>query len=451
MTRVRQDLPRTLTAAARALRRGDVRAIDLVDASLDAIAVHQPRTNAFTVVHADAARADARRADDERANGIDRGPLHGLPISLKDLIDVRGQVTSAGSRVLRDRVADADAPLVTRLREAGAIVIGRTNLHEFALGTTSDDSAFGPVRNPFDANRVAGGSSGGSAAAVATGMGLASIGTDTGGSIRIPAAACGIVGLKPTYGEVPTDGVIPLSPSFDHAGPLTVDVGDAAVLWAVLASRPEPRLDGPRPERLRLADLNGYFHAPVAPEIRNAYADALLALERAGVTWQRRTLPSAARIVEAYPNIVLFEAAKWHGPHLDRRGADYSPVVRTRLESGRSIPAQAYEAGQAFREVLRREVDAALEDCDALALPTLPLVAQAIGATDVTIDPALGDRTPVRAAMLKHTQPFNLTGHPAISLPLRTAGLPIGLQLVGRRGATPDLLAIAAACEKILG
>ena len=260
MTRVRHDLPRTLTAAARALRRGDV--------ARDRSRRREPRRHRRPPARAPTRSpsstrtpraAEARRADDERASGIDRGPLHGLPICLKDLIDVRGQVTTAGSRVLRDRVADADAPLVTRLREAGAIVIGRTNLHEFALGTTSEDSAFGPVRNPFDADRVAGGSSGGSAAAVATGMGLASIGTDTGGSIRIPAAACGIVGLKPTFGEVPTDGVIPLSPSFDHVGPLTVDVEDAAVLWAVLAGRPVPRLDGPRPERLRLADLNGYF------------------------------------------------------------------------------------------------------------------------------------------------------------------------------------------------
>jgi aspartyl-tRNA(Asn)/glutamyl-tRNA(Gln) amidotransferase subunit A len=446
---VSRDLPRSLTAAARALRHGDVRAIDLVNASLEAIDLHQPRTNAFTVVHADAARADAMRVDAERASGIDRGPLQGLPISLKDLIDVRGQVTSAGSRVLRDRIAGEDAPIVTRLREAGAVVIGRTNLHEFALGTTSDDSAFGPVRNPLDHERVAGGSSGGSAAAVATGMGLASIGTDTGGSIRIPAAACGIVGLKPGYGEVPTEGVIPLSPSFDHVGPLTVSVEDTAMLWAVLAARPTPRLDPP--ERIRLVELNDYFHAPVAPEVRDAFAKAMARLERAGAARERRDLPSATGIVGAYPNVVLYEAAAWHGPHLDSRGADYSPTVRTRLESGRSIPIEAYQAAQAFCDVLRREVDAALEGCDALALPTLPIIAQPIGATDITVDPALGDRTPVRAAMLKHTQPFNLTGHPAISLPLRTAGLPAGLQLVGRRGETPALLAIAAACEKILG
>jgi aspartyl-tRNA(Asn)/glutamyl-tRNA(Gln) amidotransferase subunit A len=440
-----------LTAAARRLRHGDVRAIDLVNASLDAIATHQPRTNAFTVVHADAARAEAMHADAERANGIDRGPLHGLPISLKDLIDVHGQVTSAGSRVLRDRVAAADAPVVTRLREAGAIVIGRTNLHEFALGTTSDDSAFGPVRNPADEHRVAGGSSGGSAAAVATGMGLASVGTDTGGSIRIPAAACGVVGLKPGYGEVPTEGVIPLSPSFDHVGPITVSVEDAALLWAVLAARPVPRLDAPSPSRLRLAELNDYFHAPVAADVRAAFADAAARLQRAGIAWSRRDLPSAAGIVTAYPNVVLFEAAAWHGPHLDSRSPDYSPTVRARLESGRSISREAYRAAQDFRGVLAQEVDAALDAADALVLPTLPIVAQAVGATEITIDPAAGDRTAVRAAMLKHTQPFNLTGHPAISLPIHVPGLPVGLQLVGRRGDTPGLLAIAAACEKILG
>ncbi len=402
-------------------------------------------------MHADQARAEARTADRELARGIDRGPLHGIPISLKDLIDVAGVVTTAGSRVLADRIAPADAPVVTRLREAGAVIIGRTNLHEFALGTTSEDSAFGPVRHPADPTRSAGGSSGGSAVAVALGMGLASIGSDTGGSIRIPAAACGVVGLKPSAGEVPTAGVIPLSTSFDHVGPLATSVADAAVVWAVLAGVTPAPLDLARPNGLRLLRLGGYFNAPIAPAVRTAFETALARLEAAGVEVRAGEIGGAASIPEAYVNTVLPEAAAWHARYLDTRGPLYTPTVRARLQSGRTIPAIAYLAARDVIDAIRRAVDAALASADALVLPTLPLLAPPQGATDVELDPATGDRLTVRGAMLKHTQPFNLSGHPAISLPIPVHGLPVGLQLVGPRNATARLLAIAAACEKILG
>src|SRR5262245_5474297 len=212
-----------------------ITSIDQVEESLAAIAQHGERTNAFIHVDADGARNAARAVDEERRRGIARGPLHGMPISIKDLVDIAGQPTSAASRVRTGHVADRDATVVTRLREAGAVIIGKTNLHEFALGPTNDASAWGPVRNPHDVSRVAGGSSGGSAAAVALGMGRASVGSDTGGSIRIPAAACGVVGLKPTLGEIPVDGVVPLSRTLDHVGPIARSVQDAALLWAVMA------------------------------------------------------------------------------------------------------------------------------------------------------------------------------------------------------------------------
>ena len=219
----------TIADAHAQLRSGRTTSVELVEASLLAIERDSARLNAFVRVWPDTARAAAREADAERGRGVDRGPLHGIPISLKDLIDVAGEVTTAGSKVLQDNVADRDATVVTRLRQAGAIFLGKTNLHEFALGTTSEDSAWGPVRHPRDSSRVAGGSSGGSAVAVALGMGLASIGSDTGGSIRIPSAACGVVGLKPSYGDVPTDGVTPLSVSLDHLGPIASSVQDAAL------------------------------------------------------------------------------------------------------------------------------------------------------------------------------------------------------------------------------
>src|SRR4051812_35015301 len=199
-------------------------ATERLEFALAAITQHNARTNAFILVDRDGARAAARALDDESARGIDRGPLHGMPISIKDLIDIAGQPTTAGSHVRDGHIAEKDAPIITRLRDAGAVLIGKTNIHEFALGPTSDESAFGPVLNPHDTTRVAGGSSGGSAAAVATGMGVASIGSDTGGSIRIPAAACGIVGLKPSIGEVPVDGVVPLSFTLDNVGPLAQSV-----------------------------------------------------------------------------------------------------------------------------------------------------------------------------------------------------------------------------------
>jgi aspartyl-tRNA(Asn)/glutamyl-tRNA(Gln) amidotransferase subunit A len=306
----------TLQGAGVAWRAGQIRAIDLVEQSLAAIDRDQPRTNAFIRVDADRARGDAVRADGERARGVDRGALHGLPISLKDLIDVAGEVTTAASRVLADRTATADAVVVTRLREAGAILIGKTNLHEFALGTTSEDSAFGAVHHPRDPDRSAGGSSGGSAVAVACGMGLASVGTDTGGSIRIPAAACGVVGLKPSVGDVPTDGVIPLSTSLDHVGPLTTTVADAAILWSVLAARPVPDLARATKRPLSLVRLRGYFDDPVAPDVQSAFTDALGALTGAGASIRDAELrpPPASRkptSTSCYPRARPGTASIW--------------------------------------------------------------------------------------------------------------------------------------------
>jgi aspartyl-tRNA(Asn)/glutamyl-tRNA(Gln) amidotransferase subunit A len=343
-----------------------------------------------------------------------------------------------------------DAPVVARLKQAGAILIGRTNLHEFALGTTSEDSAFGPVHHPRDPGRSAGGSSGGSAAAVATGMGLASIGTDTGGSVRIPAACCGLVGLKPTAGEVPTDGVVPLSTSLDHVGPIARTVQDAAWLLDVLADRP-PAIVEPSPASdFRLRRLTGYFAAPLESAVREAFDRAMAALEAAGVRIADGAVASAARISETYVNIVLPEAAAWHAWYLDTRGEAYTPLVRAGLESGRAISAVTYLHARDAQRVLTREVDAALDEVDALVLPTMPLVAPPLGATEVVLDHGTGATLAVRAAMLKHTQLFNLSGHPAITLPIGGTDWPVGLQLVGHRDRTARLLAIAAACEKII-
>jgi aspartyl-tRNA(Asn)/glutamyl-tRNA(Gln) amidotransferase subunit A len=440
----------TIASAAARLRRGETSAAALVDASLAAIAAHQARTNAFTTVHADRARDEARRADRELTDGVDRGPLHGIPVSIKDLIDEAGVVTTAGSTVLDDRVPGEDATVVRRLREAGAIIIGRTNLQQFAFGTTSDDSSFGPVRHPEDPERSSGGSSGGAAAAVVTGMGLAALGTDTGGSVRIPAAACGLVGLKPGAGEVPNDGVIPLSVTLDHVGPLVRSVQDAGWVCDVLAGRTPDRMV-PRPvDTLRFMRLTGYFEHPLDPGVRGAYEAALERLTSAGASLAPRELPATSGIAPGYDHIALPEAVVWHAPYLEARADRYSPTIRERILQGRAVSAVQYLEALAAAAALRHEVDALLEDADALLTPTLPIVAPPLGAIDVVVDPTIGTAMPARGVMLKHTQPFNLTGHPAITIPVPSGGLPVGLQLVGRRGGTAGLLAIAAACEGVL-
>jgi Asp-tRNA(Asn)/Glu-tRNA(Gln) amidotransferase A subunit family amidase len=445
---VPQIRERCIMAAIPSQRTSMSEATDLVDASFAAIAEHAARTNAFISIDETGARAAARAVDDERRRGIDRGPLHGMPISVKDLIDVAGQPTTAASKVRAGHVARRDATIVQRLRNAGAVLIGKTNLHEFALGTTSEESAYGPVRNPLDTSRSAGGSSGGSAAAVATGMGVASIGSDTGGSIRIPAAACGVVGLKPSLGEVPTDGVVPLSATFDHVGPIARSVADAALLWAVLAGRAVRRVEAPVASALTLGALGDYFTAMLASDVRTAFDSAIVQLRAAGVSIEPRMVQGTATIVDTYSNISLAEAAHWHAPTLDTRAADYQAPVRERLMKGRTISAVSYLEAREKREMLARAVDAALRGCSALVLPTLPIVAPILGAADVVMDS--GETLTVRAAMLRLTQLFNITGHPAISLPIATIGLPVGLQLVGRLDATEELLAVAMACETIL-
>jgi aspartyl-tRNA(Asn)/glutamyl-tRNA(Gln) amidotransferase subunit A len=438
----------TIATAGAKLRRGDTSATALVEESLAAIDRENPRVNAFISVQDSRARTFARAVDVERARGVDRGPLDGIPVSLKDLIDQQGIVTTAASTILDDRTPTADATAVVRLREAGAVVIGRTNLHQFAVGITNEDSSFGPVRNPSDLGRIAGGSSGGSAAAVATGMGFASVGTDTGGSIRIPAAACGVVGLKPSFGEVPTDGVIPMSPSLDHVGPLARTVQDAGWVCDVLAGRPPAGIAPAPAGALRLVRLAGYFDV-LDPYVRTSFDAAVTRLQERGARVTEAELEGADRIAPTYINLALPEAAAWHLPFLDSRADQYAPSVHARISQGRTISAVDYLAARAAAAALTVAVDRLLDVCDALILPTLPIPAPPLGTTDIVIDSSERGTMTIRAAMLRQTQLFNLTGHPAISIPVPASGLPVGFQLVGRRHATGRLLEIAAGCEAV--
>jgi len=440
----------TIVEFGRKLRAGETTAERVAEECLERIAADDRRLNAFIAVTADEARRQARDADRALAAGHDAGPLHGVPVSLKDLLDVRGMATTAASRVREGHIAAHDCPAVAHLRRAGAVFVGKTNLHEFAFGTTSEDSAFGPARNPHDPERSPGGSSGGSAASVAAGMALATVGTDTGGSIRIPAAACGVVGLKPTLGEVETGGVVPLSRTFDHVGPLAQSVADAWLMYAALAGRYAARLPAPAPRStLRIGVLRRYFCDRLDDEVRARFDEALERLAAAGARIDDVDIHHAGDIGPVYMHISIADAAAYHAVTLDSVPHRYTPNVRLRLEMGRYILAEDYARSLAGREVLTREVDAALADHDALILPTLPIPAPPIGAETV----AVGARQEaVRPMMLRLTQLFNVTGHPAISLPSgkTAAGLPCAVQLAGVRGETDALARVAMAVEEVL-
>jgi aspartyl-tRNA(Asn)/glutamyl-tRNA(Gln) amidotransferase subunit A len=434
-----------LTASTR-IREGSLTSVALAESCLARIEELNSDLNAFITVTREDALAAAREADRDLVHGRWRGPLHGIPISLKDLIDQQGVVTTAGSAA-HDRVpAAADAPVTALLRRAGAVLVGKTNLHEYAFGTTSDESAFGPVRHPADRELSPGGSSGGSAVAVAAGMSLASIGTDTGGSIRIPSAACGLVGLKPGFGEISCDGIVPLSHTLDHVGPIARTVADAAIVYRALAGLPEAPAQPRSPAGLRIGILREYFEDLLDTGVRSAIVNAQDRLEEAGASLADVRLPHAEAIAAIYLGIVFGEAAAIHGTALDARGDRYQPGVRLRLEAARFVLAEDYLRALRAREVTRAEIDAALAGCDVLIAPTLPIPAPPVGAQTVAID---GTPHPVRNVMLRLTQPFNLSGHPVVTLPcgVTPAGLPCGLQLIGRRGRTQALLDAALACE----
>jgi len=437
---------RKISDAASLLRTRTISATELVQDAL-VKADNRRDLNAFTLLMREQALADAAEADREIASGRYRGPLHGIPVTVKDLVDVRGTPTTAGSNVPAP-IAAADAPVVRRLREAGAIVFGKTNLHEFAFGTTSDETAFGAVHNPVDRTRSAGGSSGGSAAAVLTGIGFASVGTDTGGSIRIPAAACGIVGLKPTLGELPCTGVTALSSTLDHVGPLARSVADASLIFQAMKSS---RIHGIAPAggALTFGVPRQFFFDRLDPGVRECVDRAIARVIDAGYTVRDTTIAGAELTPDVYLHICLPEAACYHAASLSAHADRYSPGVRLRLEMGRYLLAEDYVRAMRLRADLTAAVDRALERCDALLLPTMPIPAPKLGATTVEVD---GVEAPVRATMLSRTQLFNITGHPAIALPAGKGpeGLPRSIQVVGHRGRTERLLDIAAALEEII-
>lgn len=439
----------TIAEVAPRLATGELKSEKLTEDCLSQIEALNPKLNAFITVTADEALTAARAADKDIAGGRYRGPLHGIPVSLKDLVDLKGVRTSAGSLVRKDHVATGDAIVTARLRDAGAVFVGKTNLHEFAFGTTTEDSGFGLARNPVDATRSPGGSSGGSAIAIATGMSLGTVGTDTGGSIRIPAAACGIVGLKPGWGEVSASGVVPLSRQLDHVGPLAACVADAWIQYNAML--PADQQASRAPERstvkgLRLGVPTGYLFDRLDADVERVVGAAIDRLRSAGATITEVAIPHATDMAAIYLHLVLGDAAEYHGRTLLSRPQDYTANVRLRLEMARYVLAEDYVRAVRGKAVIAHEVERALDGIDALVLPSLAIPAPPIGAATM---PVKGGPEAVRTLMLRCTQPFNLSGHPAISLPcgVTHAGLPVGLQLAGHKGRTTALVQAALAIE----
>jgi aspartyl-tRNA(Asn)/glutamyl-tRNA(Gln) amidotransferase subunit A len=457
--RLREDLcDQPLLDVAAKIRARQISPVDVTKSVLARIDALDATFNAFVTVLAEQALDDARDAEREILAGRYRGPLHGVPVSLKDLFATEGVRTTAGSRVLADHIPDHDATVVERLRMAAAIVVGKTNMLEFAYAAVHPD--YGPTRNPWDPARSSSGSSSGSAVAVATGMGYGSIGSDTGGSIRLPAAYCGIVGLKPTYGRVSRHGGIPVSWSADHFGPMTRTAGDAAALLGAIAGEdPRDPTSGRVPVPDYVAALGGglagkrigvserYLRHHVDPAVLEMVEQAIATLEGLGAAVEEISLPPPSEAVAALLAILMPEATVYHLPWLREQPESYSAAVRERLELGAVTPAVSYIQGQQAR---RRVIDAflaAMEPVDLLVTPTGPTAATLLEGDLTTSDEA---DPQILAALIHFCGPFNLTGLPAVSIPcgFTPGGLPVGMQLVGKPWQEGSILAAAHAYQQ---
>jgi aspartyl-tRNA(Asn)/glutamyl-tRNA(Gln) amidotransferase subunit A len=435
------------------VRRKEVSPVELARDCLDRIEKLNPTLNAFITVTAESAMAEARAAEAEILRGEWRGPLHGIPVALKDLIDLAGTRTTAGSGVFEHRVPTEDAEVVKRLRRAGAVILGKNNLHEFAYGGSSLVSFFGDVHNPRNTEHIAGGSSGGSAAAVAAGLCYAAIGTDTAGSIREPAALCGCVGIKPTYGRVSARGVIPLSWSLDHVGPLAATVGDAAVVLQAIAgydaldvcSVDVPVCDyvsalGEGTKSLRVGIPQAHFYDELDHEVRAAVDAAIVVIE---------TLVSDVRDVQfdvsSDRTVQAAESFAYHADHVARTPELYQPETLRRIRSGEKILAAEFILRRRGLDEARRRAHDFFAEVDLLVTPTMPIAAPAIA--DLRRDPEA--LRPAELTLLRNTRPFNVWGLPAISVPcgFTKGGLPIGLQIAGAHWREDLVLRLASAYE----
>ncbi len=440
------DLP----LLAHALRTRQISSREMIEDSLRKIQHLDPKLNAFITVTGDAALALAQKRDDELARGIDRGPLHGIPIALKDLIRTKGVRTTAGSKIFADYIPTRDAAIAAQLTDAGAVSIGKTGLHELAYGITSNNPHFGAIHNPWDLERISGGSSGGSAVAVAAGMVPMAVGTDTGGSIRVPASFCGVVGLKPTFGRVSVRGVLPLGFSQDHVGPMTRTVRDAAIAFQSMSDDPTGYVPGEDvdPNGLRIGYPTNFFMDRVDAEVEAAIRSAFLAIARRKAKIVEIAVPDMEALRSAAATCLLVEAASALRPYLDRR-ADFGADVLALLDQGKAIPGIDYIEAQRTRRRIGRHFARLFERVDCIFTPTTPITAPKIGQTTVEVKGVTED---VRAAVTRFTRGMNALGLPAISIPcgFSRSGLPIGLQIIAAARQEDLLLHVSAAMEDTL-
>jgi len=451
---------RPIAELAPLLEKKLISPVELFNEALLRIHRLQPDLNSFITITQEEGRRAALRAEKEILDGHYRGPLHGIPISIKDLFATRGIRTTAGSKVLGSWIPDHDATAVARLYEAGTVLVGKAHMHEFAYGVTSENPHYGPARNPWDQARVPGGSSGGSAAAVASSQCSASLGSDTGGSIRIPSAACGTVGLKPTYGRVSRYGAVPLAWSLDHVGPITKSVEDAAIVLGAIAG-PDP--GDPSASSLPVSDYRrsllvgasglrlgipkSYFFEHVDAEVRQAVERAIRQLETLGGVPVEVEIPALENCAAMDAHITLVEATSYHDPYLKKQADDYGPGVRTDLEAGRFLLATDYVKSQRARTLLQRNFHKAFQHADVIVSPTLPALPPPVGEMWVQS----GDlRENVIDAFVRFNIPYDLTGLPAISVPcgFSAMGLPIGLQIAAKAFDEATVLRVAYAYEQ---
>ncbi len=442
----------TIEQAARMLRARQVSAVELAQDSLKAIEKEQTRLNAFITITADTALEQARRADEDFARGVDHGPLQGIPYALKDLFNTRGIRTTGGTKIYADNIPDHDSAVGEKLQAAGAVLMGKTGLHELAYGVTSNNPHYGAVRNPRDPSRIPGGSSGGSGAAVAAGLVFFAMGSDTGGSIRIPAAYCGCVGLKPTFGRVSRFGTMPLGTNLDHMGPMTQSARDAALVMDTIAgydardeSSAHEAVVGFAPEGfslkgIRLGVPENFYGERVAPEVADAFAASLKRAEAAGAVLTPIRVPDPAEVNAVGRLILLAEVSAMMEPYVGRRG-DFGPDVRALLDQGRLLAATDYVNAQRLRRRMLREWETLWERVEALLTPTVPILAPLIGQTDVAWT-AEGETEDVRLATTRFVRAINVLGWPAVSIPLPSRGLPVGLQVIGKPFDEATVLAI---------
>jgi aspartyl-tRNA(Asn)/glutamyl-tRNA(Gln) amidotransferase subunit A len=436
-----------LAVVATRLRDGTADPVALAEHALAAIDATQPAINAFVTVDRDGALKAASNARDELASGTDRGPLHGVPVAVKDLVDTAGLRTTMGSRHFADHVPDRDAEVVRRLRTAGAVIVGKTTTHEFAYGPTGDRAANGPGANPRDPGRMAGGSSAGSAAAVAAGLVPLAVGTDTGGSVRIPAALCGVTGIRPSYGRIPLDGVFPLSGSLDSVGPMAADVAGTAVGWQVLAGEPVAPLSDVDLATVRIGiPTHRWFERPDTP-VRAAFDGLVGRLDALGAKSHAVSMPDAEELADLYRIVQSAEAAVIHRERLAAAPELFDPEVLERLHTAAEVSRADYERALARLTEVRARAAGRFDGIDLYLLATVPIVAPPLGVRDG--DLGAGWTSP-RVALLAHNTPWSVLGLPAISIPLPSSGsgtLPVGAQLVGAPGGDVTLLATARAVE----